>query len=111
MTLPTHRPAGRQLSSGQQLRRWDPFREMEGLYDQLGQLMQNVFGDVAVMPTMADIEETDDAYVVDLDLPGVRRDDVTVEVVDNGLRVTGELKEKERKGVLRRQTRRVGAFD
>jgi HSP20 family protein len=92
------------------VRRWDPLQEIEGLYDQLGQLMQTTFGDSA-MPAIVDVEETDDAYIVDLDMPGVRRDDVNVEVVDNTLRITGEVKEKERTGVLRRQTRRVGAFE
>jgi HSP20 family protein len=34
-----------------------------------------------------------------------------VEVRDNELAITGEIKERERKGILRRQTRRVGRFD
>jgi HSP20 family protein len=59
----------------------------------------------------ADIEETDDAYVLELDLPGVNRDDVNIELRDNEVRITGEIKEKERTGVLRRQTRRVGQFE
>lgn len=59
----------------------------------------------------ADIEETDDAYVLQLDLPGVNREDVNIELRDNEVRITGEIKEKERTGVLRRQTRRVGQFE
>jgi HSP20 family protein len=59
----------------------------------------------------ADIEETDSEYIVDLDLPGVQPGDVSVEVRENELRVSGELKEKEHKGILRRQTRRVGEFE
>ncbi|MBT2493237.1 Hsp20/alpha crystallin family protein [Streptomyces sp. ISL-96] len=58
-----------------------------------------------------DIEETDDAYVLELDLPGLRKDQVSVEVLDSELAVHGEVKEKERTGVVRRQTRRVGQFD
>jgi HSP20 family protein len=58
-----------------------------------------------------DIEEADDAYVVEADLPGVKRQDVNIELVGNELMVTGEIKERERKGALRRQTRRVGRFD
>ena len=34
-----------------------------------------------------------------------------MEVRENELRVSGEIKEKERKGILRRQTRRVGQFE
>ena len=112
MAVPSVRPAGRRpgTTSQQQLRRWDPLSEMEGLYDQLGQLMHNALGETGV-PAVVDLEETDDAYIVDLDVPGVRREDVNVEVVDNTLRVSGEIKEKERTGVLRRQTRRVGRFE
>jgi HSP20 family protein len=60
---------------------------------------------------LVDIEEADDAYVVEADLPGVKRQDVNIELVGNELMVTGEIKERERKGALRRQTRRVGRFD
>nr|WP_297415852.1 Hsp20/alpha crystallin family protein [uncultured Nocardioides sp.] len=58
-----------------------------------------------------DIEETDEAFLVEADLPGVKRDDVTVELQDNELRIHGEVKERERTGILRRRTRRTGQFD
>jgi HSP20 family protein len=41
----------------------------------------------------------------------VQRDDVDIELVGNELAITGELKEKERTGVVRRRTRRTGRFD
>jgi len=85
----------------------------------MSQLIDGLFGAVPTTvalrvpswQTLADIEETDDAYVVELDLPGVRPEDISVEVRENELRVSGEIKEKERKGILRRQTRRVGQFE
>jgi HSP20 family protein len=58
-----------------------------------------------------DIEEQDDAYVVEAEIPGAKRDDVNIELVGNELIVSGEIKERERKGILRRRTRRVGEFD
>jgi HSP20 family protein len=58
----------------------------------------------------ADLEETDDGYVLELELPGVRKDDVNIELRDNEVRITGEIKQKERTGILRRQMRRVGQF-
>ena len=58
-----------------------------------------------------DIEEHDDAYVVEAELPGVDRKDVNIELVGNELTITGEIKERERKGVIRRRTRRVGRFE
>jgi HSP20 family protein len=81
-------------------RRGDPFREIEEMQERMSQLMDGLFG---VAPTMAvrmpawqasaDIEEADDAFIIDVDLPGVRPDDVDVEVRENELRLTGELKE------------------
>jgi HSP20 family protein len=58
-----------------------------------------------------DIEETDDAYVVEAELPGVKREDVSIELAGNELSITGEIKEKERKGIVRRRTRRVGRYE
>src|SRR5258706_15731285 len=94
-------------------RRSDPVREMEDLQDRMGQIMDGLFG--LVPPTVAmrlpmapvDMEETDDAYIVELELPGVKPGDVNVEVRENELRVSGEVKERERKGIVRRQMRRV----
>jgi HSP20 family protein len=41
----------------------------------------------------------------------VNRKDVNVEMRDSELIISGEIKEKERKGVLRRQTRKAGEFE
>ncbi len=96
---------------------WDPFRELEDLHQRMGQLMESVFGPepfttpTPVWSPLADVEETDEAYLVQVDLPGVRREDVTVEVVGNELAVHGEVKERERTGVLHRRARRYGRFD
>lgn len=117
MTI-THPRRYRQYSTP--ARRGDPVAEIEQLQDQMGQIINNFLRDpmgalgsqqppVWVPP--ADIEETDDSYVLQVDLPGVNRDDVNIELRDNEVRITGEVKEKERTGVLRRQTRRVGQFE
>jgi HSP20 family protein len=102
--------------TGTVVRRADPFREIEDLSDRMDQLVEGLFGMVpattaARMPTAADIEETEDAFIVDLDVPGVKPNDVRVEIRENELRVSGEIKERERKGILRRQTRRIGQFE
>lgn len=108
MTLPTRR-AGKSP-------RWDPFREFEELYDRLGWLLQSAVpggGGLSASNTWAppaDVEETEDAYLVEVDLPGVSKDQVTVEVNDE-LVVHGEVQEKERTGVLHRQARKSGRFD
>ena len=93
------------------LSRWDPFRELEELTERMNSLWQSGWGDALDRwSPLADLEETDDAYAVEIDLPGVQRDDVDIQLADRVLTVSGEVKEKERAGVLRRRTRRVGRF-
>jgi HSP20 family protein len=101
-------------------RRADSGGEIEQLQDEMGQLIRSFFRDPflgrpgvqsPVWTPSADIEETDDAYIIDLDMPGVRREDVNVELRGNEVRITGEMKEQERKGILRRKTRRVGQLE
>ncbi|MGW4524059.1 Hsp20/alpha crystallin family protein [Amycolatopsis sp. NPDC004378] len=107
MTLPVRRSAG-------QADRWNPFRGFEELYQQIDRLAQSASGtapDGGPWLPAGDVSETDDAYLVEIELPGVRRDDIDVELYGNELVVTGELKEVERKGLLRRRTRRVGEFE
>jgi len=103
----------------QKTERWEPFGEFEQLNERMRRMLEQTFGSLGwPSPTeqggwspLVDIEEADDAYVVEADLPGVKRQDVNIELVGNELMVTGEIKERERKGALRRQTRRVGRFD
>lgn len=101
-----------------QMSRWDPQQEFEQLAGQMNDLLESAFGiapsaapNGSAWSPLADIEETDDAYVIDADVPGVKAEDINVEVRDNQLVVSGELKERERKGLLRRQTRRTGRFE
>jgi HSP20 family protein len=57
-----------------------------------------------------DIEETDDAYIVEIELPGVRREDITVEFGDGELRISGQVLVRDRTGIVRQRTRRSGHF-
>ena len=90
---------------------WDPLRELDELADRVNRLWEAGF-DTGLQgwAPLADVEETDDSYVVEIDLPGVKRDEVDVQLTDRQLTVSGEVKEKERTGILRRRTRRVGQF-
>ncbi len=60
---------------------------------------------------LADVSESEDAFHIGIELPGVKSRDIDVEANGPELVVTGEIRERERKGVLRRSTRRVGAFE
>lgn len=90
---------------------WDPFRELDELAERVNSLWEaNANGGLQGWAPLADVEETDDAYVVEIDLPGVKRDEIDIQLSDRQLTVSGEVKEKERTGILRRRTRRVGQF-
>ena len=103
-------PATRSMSP---LRRWDPIRDFEDIYEQMGRLMPPTLrpGEAARWVPAADVSETDDAYVVEIELPGVKREDIDIEVIGNELTVTGEVKEREKVGLLRSRTRRIGEFE
>jgi len=57
---------------------------------------------------LADVEETPDAYLVEVELPGISRGDIDVSLAGRTLTITAERKERERVGVLRRRTRVTG---
>jgi HSP20 family protein len=93
---------------------YEPLREFAQLQQRMTDLLSTVLtGNPltgAGWTPLADDTETDDAYLVEIDLPGVDRKDLTVEVAGDQLRVTGEIVEKEKVGWLRHRTRRVGQF-
>ena len=106
-------PVRRRDTAPQPIQRWDPFRELEGLQEHLAQLMQRPSdgdGGAPFIP-LVDIEETEDAWIVEADVPGVKPEDVDVEVRGSELAISGEIKEREREGILRRRTRKTGEFD
>lgn len=61
----------------------------------------------------ADVEETDSAYLVTVDLPGVRQEDVKVEVIGDALTISGQRKREDRNdaGGTRRVERSYGGFE
>lgn len=102
--------------------RWHPMTELAELHERMGRLVGDLFGDTASAGwparwsdlgwrPAADVEETDDAYLVEIELPAVKRDDVSVEVTPDELVVSGEIQERQRVGFLRTRTRRTGRFD
>ena len=113
MPVPARRSA---TSSPQQMERWDPFREFDQLQEEMSRLVQSVWspagmGNGGAWTPFADVEETEDAWMIEVELPGVDRRDVNVEMRNSELVISGDVKEKERKGILRRRARRTGHFE
>jgi HSP20 family protein len=81
--------------------RWEPVRELDTIQGEMNRLFDTFFANGRSngadsrarrwVPAM-DLMETDDALVLKADLPGLERDDVSIEVKDNVLTVAGERK-------------------
>lgn len=108
-------PTRRRDMTARPVRRFEPFRELDQLQAQMGELLESALagapGEGAPWIPAVDIEETDDAWIVEAELPGVDKKDVDIQMNDSELVVRGEIKERERAGILRRRTRRVGEFE
>jgi HSP20 family protein len=100
--------------------RWEPTRELSSLSSDVNRLF-NAFFDVPVggngtsvrrwVPAM-DLVETEDHFVLRADLPGLSEQDVSIEVVDNVLTVSGERRteHEDRKDGYHRVERAFGTF-
>ena len=106
--------------SGTPAERWEPLREWEQVTERMRRMLDETFAgfrspallaEAAAWSPLVDIEEEDGAYVLEAELPGAKRDDVSIELVGNELTISGEVKERERKGIVRRRVRPAGRFD
>jgi|SRR5213595_3376404 len=98
--------------------RWEPTREVDSLQSEVNRLFDSFFGAPARgssarrwVPAM-DLVETDDHLVLKADLPGLDRDDVSIEIKDGVLTVSGERKteHEERGDGYHRVERAFGGF-
>lgn len=79
--------------------RWEPFRNMALLQGRINRMFEDAFPlprdideDLAAcawQPTV-DIYETDEGLAIEADLPGVNKEDVSVEIKDNVLTLSGK---------------------
>ncbi len=104
--------------------RWDPFRDLDALRGGLfrdfltprySSLLGDVFGERPAARGLSpalDITENDDQYAVSVELPGVSKDDITVDVRDRVLTIRGEKKSEreETKETTRWSERVYGSF-
>jgi HSP20 family protein len=105
---------------GQSLTVINPSREFEDIYNRMGQLMNMALGDFTNLETadmpwtpLADFRESNDAYIVNVELPGIRRDQLDTQVQDRELVITGEMKDEGggNDGRRHRSSRRMGRFE
>ncbi|MDG6774250.1 Hsp20/alpha crystallin family protein [Thiomicrorhabdus sp. ZW0627] len=80
------------------LRNLDPFkefREMEQRFQSLFPSTEKAQTNVAGFSPSVNTREGDYAYHIEVDLPGVKKEDIKVEVKDNRVTISGERKTKE----------------
>jgi HSP20 family protein len=95
--------------------RWDPLGDLDQFNERMREFLDQTFSPLSTVfgegwTPHVDIEEADDAYLLEAELPGVRREEIKIEQVGSELMISGELKQRERKGIVRRQARRLGQF-
>jgi len=101
--------------------RWDPFREMSSLQERMNRLLadyrtRSPFGEEemaqgAWIPAV-DIYETKESIVLNVELPGVTKEDISLEVKDSTLTIKGEkkLEKNVKEENFHRMERTYGSF-
>jgi len=94
--LPARRNSTLSRPGSQPPARWDPFAEFEDLYQRMGQLLGGAFSGGWPPPVQgwappADLSETDEAYLAEVELSGVARDDISVKLAGQELVISGEF--------------------
>lgn len=105
---------------------WNPFEEMERIQARMNQMFRDSFSrSMTAGPNFdllekgaffepdVDMSETEKDYVIKLDLPGMEKDKINVEVHDHLLTISGERKiekEESEEGSFYRMERGFGSF-
>jgi HSP20 family protein len=97
--------------------RWEPFREIAALQNDMGRLMSAFLGQAngetsRTWVPAVDVWETENEVVYAFDLPGIPEDKITVEFDDGSLTVSGERERAEevKQDGFYRYERRFGSF-
>ena len=94
------------------LTRWDPFAELSELRTRFDRMFDQFDGRERVWTPAVDVVRDDGNLVIHAELPGIRPEEVKIEVEDDILTVSGEHEERTEqkdKHYVRRE-RRYGSF-
>jgi HSP20 family protein len=96
---------------------WDPFREMEALLNQYTIPSAKRLTSSNASNTEAndwapvvDIIETEDGFLLKVELPGVTKDDVSISIDNRVLTVKGEKRNNDKESKFHRNECRYGSF-
>lgn len=77
------------------LTRFDPFKGIENFHRVLDNYPVNETKAISGFIPQVNTREGEFAYHIDLDLPGIKKEDINIDVHDNSLSISGERKTKE----------------
>jgi HSP20 family protein len=95
------------------LTRWDPFAELGDLRSRFDRLFDDaIVGDRRAWTPSIDVVRNADNIVIRADIPGIKPEDVKIEIQDDILTITGEHEERTEKKDEQyvRRERRYGGF-
>ena len=97
------------------LNRWDPFAELSRLNQELRRFLETWEREFPAesaggITPLGELEEADDEYLLEFELPGIDADDVEVEVTGRRVCVSGEPGEPKETAAKRRAGRHRGRF-
>ena len=99
---------------------WKPMRDFDSMFDRMTRLLYSGYRQemedkdqyMSDWSPVTDIYETKDEYVFKVEVPGMNKEDVKVEVKDDNLWISGERKEEKeiKKDDYHRVESRIGKF-
>ncbi len=93
--------------------RMDPFTQMMMMRQQMDRNMRQAFADTGVFTPQMDMKKMDKQYLITMDIPGMDKDKINVEVKEGMLIISGERRseiENNNNNQYYRQERSFGSF-
>jgi len=89
--------------------RWTPFTELDSMERRMRRIFEEI-GFAPVLAPAADVYETDDEFVVEVEAPGYEEKELSIEVSDHTLAIkgshSGTQEQKQREFALRERVER-----
>lgn len=105
---------------------WDPFQEMRAMQEQINRIFGNSFGHFGqssrysslmnndLFSPRIDLKENDKQFIVQVNLPGATKDNISVKLDGQLLTISGRIEQNNEKsnsnGTILRRERRSGSF-